>query len=115
LSINLPREDEFRFLDKLIDKDTMLAVTAERALLAELQGGCRLPLGAWARFENRTMILDASVLSADGTESIRRRGEKTCGSALEAESLGRGVADELLAAGAERLLRLAGRSVGQSQ
>jgi hydroxymethylbilane synthase len=110
-----PREDEFRFLDKLIDKDTMLAVTAERALLAELQGGCRLPLGAWARFENRTMILDASVLSADGTESIRRRGEKTCGSALEAESLGRGVADELLAAGAERLLRLAGRSVGQSQ
>jgi hydroxymethylbilane synthase len=110
-----PREDEFRFLDKLIDKDTMLAVKAERALLAELQGGCRLPLGAWARFENGTMILDASVLSADGTESIRRRGEKTCGSAFEAESLGRGVAAELLAAGAERLLRLAGRSVGQSQ
>ena len=30
----------------------MRAVTAERALLAELQGGCRLPLGAWARIED---------------------------------------------------------------
>jgi hydroxymethylbilane synthase len=110
-----PREDEFRFLDKLVDKDTMRAVKAERALLAELQGGCRLPLGAWARFEGETMILDACVLSADGAESIRRRGEKKCASASDAESLGRAMAVELLAAGAERLLRLAGRSVGQSQ
>lgn len=109
------REGEFTFLDKLVDKDTMLAVTAERALLAELQGGCRLPLGAWARFENGTMILDACVLSSDGAESMRRRGEKKCASASEAESLGRAVAEELLAAGADRLLRLAGRSVGQSQ
>ena len=109
------REDEFKFLDKLVDKDTMRAVKAERALLAELQGGCRLPLGAWARFEGEAMILDACVLSADGAESIRRRGEKKCVSVLEAESLGRAMADELLAAGADRLLRLAGRSVGQSQ
>lgn len=110
-----PREDEFRFVDKLVDQDTMRAVKAERALLAELQGGCRLPLGAWARFEGETMILDACVLSADGAESIRRRGEKKCASASDAESLGRAVAGELLAAGADRLLRLAGRSVGQSQ
>ena len=110
-----PREGEFRFLDKLVDKDTMLTVKAERALLAELQGGCRLPLGAWARFESERMVLDACVLSADGAESIRRRGEKKCASASDAESLGRAVAEELLAAGADRLLRLAGRSVGQSQ
>jgi hydroxymethylbilane synthase len=109
------REGEFAFLDKLVDKDTMLAVTAERALLAELQGGCRLPLGAWARIESGTMILDACVLSADGAESLRRRGERKCTSVMDAESLGQAVAGELLAAGAERLLRLAGRSVGQSQ
>lgn len=110
-----PREDEFSFLEKLVDKDTMRAVRAERTLLAELQGGCRLPLGAWARLENDAMILDACVLSSDGAESLRRRGEKKCVSASEAESLGRAVAEELLAAGADRLLRLAGRSVGQSQ
>jgi hydroxymethylbilane synthase len=111
-----PREDEFSFLDKLVDKDTMRAVNAERALLAELQGGCRLPLGAWARLdEGGAMILDACVLSSDGAESLRRRGERKCASASEAESLGRAVAEDLLAAGADRLLRLAGRSVGQSQ
>ena len=109
------REGEFTFLDKLVDKDTMLAVTAERALLAELQGGCRLPLGAWARIASGTMLLDACVLSADGAESLRRRGERKCTSVMDAESLGQAVAGELLAAGADRLLRLAGRSVGQSQ
>lgn len=109
-----PRREEFKILDRLIDQDTMRAVKAERALLAEVQGGCRLPLGAWARVEGETMILDACVLSEDGAESIRRHGEKICKSAADAESLGRDVAGELLAAGADRLLRLAGRSVGQS-
>jgi hydroxymethylbilane synthase len=108
------REDEFRFVERLTDKDTMHSVQAERALLAEVQGGCRLPLGAWARMEAGEMILDACVLSADGAESIRRRGKKVCNTTLEAESLGREVAGELLGAGADRLLQLAGRSVGQA-
>jgi hydroxymethylbilane synthase len=109
------RAREFAFLEKLTDPDTQLAVACERALLAELQGGCRLPLGAWARFEGGPLLLDACVLSADGGESLRRRGEKKCTSATDAELLGRAVADELLKAGADRLLRMAGRSVGQSQ
>jgi hydroxymethylbilane synthase len=108
------RADEFRFVERLTDKDTMHAVQAERALLAEVQGGCRLPLGAWARIEAGEMILDACVLSADGAEGIRRPGKKVCNTTLDAESLGREVAGELLGAGAERLLQLAGRSVGQA-
>jgi hydroxymethylbilane synthase len=109
-----PREDEFRFIERLVDKDTMRAVKAERALLAEVQGGCRLPLGAWARIEAGEMVLDACVLSTDGTESIRRRGKKVCITTLDAETLGREIACELLGAGADRLLQLAGRSVGQA-
>lgn len=108
------REDELRFVERLTDKDTMHAVQAERALLAEIQGGCRLPLGAWARIEAGEMILDACVLSVDGAESIRRRGKKGCDTTLDAESLGREVAGELLGAGADRLLQLAGRSVGKA-
>ena len=46
-----PRREEFKILDLLMNQDTMRAVKAERALLAEVQGGCRLPLGAWARME----------------------------------------------------------------
>ena len=108
------RTTEFELLNDLVDPDTMRAVTAERALLAEVQGGCRLPLGAWARTEEGEMILDACVLSTDGSESIRRRGKKICANVSDAESLGREIAGELLGAGADRLLQLAGRSVGQA-
>jgi len=103
------REDEFRWLDRLVDSETKRAVAAERAVLAELQGGCRLPLGAWARFEKDEMLLDACVLSADGSESIRRSRSGECASARDAEKLGKSVAGELGEAGADRLLRLAGR------
>jgi hydroxymethylbilane synthase len=109
-----PRKDEFSFLDGLVDKETTLAVEAERVLLGELQGGCRLPLGGWARFDRGIMTLDACVLSAQGTECLRRSGSGFCASSAEAESLGRRVAKELLAAGADRLLRLAGRTVGKA-
>jgi hydroxymethylbilane synthase len=109
-----PRREEFKVLDLLMDQDTMRALKAERALLAEVQGGCRLPLGAWARIENGAMILDARVLSEDGAECIRGRVEKVCNSAADAENLGRAVAAELLAGGADRLLRTVGRSVGQA-
>ncbi len=109
-----PRREEFKVLDLLMDQDTMRAVKAERALLAEVQGGCRLPLGAWARVENGAMILDARVLSEDGAECIRGRAEKVCNSAADAENLGRTVAAEMLAAGADRLLRMVGKSVGQA-
>jgi hydroxymethylbilane synthase len=105
------REKEFRLVDQLIDRNTMLAVKAERALLADIQGGCRLPLGAWARLEAGEMVIDACVLAVDGTESIRRRRKKVCHNELDAETLGKEVAGELLGAGAERLLHLAGRSV----
>jgi hydroxymethylbilane synthase len=109
-----PRRDEFKVLELLMDQDTMRAVKTERALLAEVQGGCRLPLGAWARVENGAMILDACVLSEDGAQAIRRRAEKVCNNAADAENLGRAVAVELLAAGADQLLRMVGRSVGQA-
>jgi hydroxymethylbilane synthase len=108
------REAELCAIERLTDQDTMLAVRAERALLAELQGGCRLPVGAWARMEAGEMILAACVLSNDGSESIRRCGKKICATGSDAESLGREVAIELLGAGADRLLQLAGRSVGQA-
>ena len=104
-------EEEFHFIEQLMDQDTMRAVKAERALLVDIQGGCRLPLGAWARIEAGEMVLDACVLSADGTEGIRRRRKKVCHNERDAETLGKEVAGELLGAGADRLLHLAGRSV----
>jgi hydroxymethylbilane synthase len=106
-----PRWDDLKFLDRLVDRQTMLAVWSERALLAKMQGGCRVPLGAWARFEGEQLTLDACVLSADGAEAIRGRAEDACDSAADAEALGQRVAAQLLEAGADRILRLVGRSV----
>lgn len=91
------------------DSETRAAVTAERALLAELEGGCQVPLGAWGRIEYGALRLDARVLAADGSECVARNAS---GAITDAEEIGRSLARELLDAGADRLLRLAGRSVG---
>lgn len=100
------------YLEPLADRDTALALAAERALLRELQGGCRVPLGAWARFEDGRLLLDARVLSPDGTESVSRSRSQGCAAPGDAEAFGRSVAKEIIDAGADRILRLAGRSVG---
>jgi len=100
-------------LQSLEDRETTFAVTAERALLEDLQGGCRVPLGAWARFKEDKLVLDACVLSPNGSECIRRNAVGPCNSVGEAAGFGRRIARELLDAGADRLLRLSGRSVGR--
>jgi len=106
------RADDVEVLDVLALLDhaeTRSGVTAERALLAELEGGCQVPLGAWGRIESGELVLDACVLSPDGTEYIRRR---ATASLQKAEALGRELAEELLAAGADRILKLVGRQLG---
>jgi hydroxymethylbilane synthase len=96
-------------LARLDDAETRAGVTAERALLAELEGGCQVPLGAWGRIEGGTLALEACVLSLDGTEYLRKR---ATGLATKAEHLGRELAREMLEAGADKILRLAGREIG---
>lgn len=99
-------------LERLENQATVQAVVCERALQQGLQGGCTIPLGAWARIEDGTMKLDACLLSPDGAESIRRSAAALCQSRADARALGQRLAKEMLEAGADRLLRLAGRSVG---
>ena len=49
------------------------AVTAERSLLATLEGGCQVPIGAHAHFEGSALHLIAMVASPDGTRVMRDR------------------------------------------
>jgi len=103
------REDEFSpAVRKLNHHPSRVAVEAERTVLAGLEGGCQVPIGAWARMESGSLRIDACVLSADGGESIR---ESRTASWENATELGRSVAAALLDRGADRLLRLAGRGV----
>jgi hydroxymethylbilane synthase len=78
------------------------AVTAERALLAALEGGCQIPIGAWARWIRGALVLDAMVASVDGTLRLDTRG--TTAEASGAAALGRRVAARLLRNGAREIL-----------
>ncbi len=92
----------------LADPETRACVTAERAVLAELEGGCQVPLGAWAYIDAGLLSLDACVVSADGSEYIRL---SRFGGMLAAETIGHKLGAELRAAGADKILLAAGRDV----
>lgn len=94
----------------LDDAGSRTCITAERALLQELQGGCQVPLGAWARLVDGELHLDAGVFSADGSESVRREHRSP---ASDPAGAGKRLGQILMEAGAGRILRLAGRTVGQ--
>lgn len=96
-------------LAKLDHPATRAGVTAERALLERLEGGCQVPLGAWGRVEDGELLLEARVLAPDGSEQVN---DRIRGAADAAERLGRELAQRMLEAGADRILRLAGRRVG---
>ncbi|MGP8157971.1 MAG: hydroxymethylbilane synthase [Candidatus Acidiferrales bacterium] len=104
--------DTSRLVSSLDDAEARACVTAERALLRELEGGCQVPLGAWARkVSDAEIILEACVLSPDGAQFVR--GDER-GAAGDAEAVGERLARTLIEAGADKILRLAGRSVGKS-
>jgi hydroxymethylbilane synthase len=95
-----------RWLAALDDAPTRLAVSAERALLAHLQGGCQVPVGALATWREGTLVLQASVCALDGSQRLSARATVATGSsgAAEAAALGRRVAEELLERGAAALI-----------
>ncbi|HEX4074773.1 MAG TPA: hydroxymethylbilane synthase [Candidatus Acidoferrales bacterium] len=100
-----------RFVAALDHDETRACVTAERALLRELRGGCQVPLGAWGRIRGGELHLEAGVFSAAGSEYVRL---DEAGAPAEAEDIGTRLAQALIEAGADRILRLAGRSVGSA-
>jgi len=84
---------------KLDHAETRAAVTAERALLAILEGGCQVPIGAYAHLEGSSIHLRAIVASPDGQRVVR---DSLCGQ--EPIALGRELGRRLLAAGAREIL-----------
>jgi hydroxymethylbilane synthase len=86
----------------LAHPETEVCVRAERAFNQRLQGGCQVPVAAYAeRVGTAGLWLRGLVCASDGSRVVRgeRRGPMTV-----AEALGSGLADELLARGAGELL-----------
>ena len=86
---------------RLEHSETRVAVTAERAVLASLGGGCQVPIGAHATVSGATVHLRAIVVSPDGTKVIRK---EASGDATDAAALGHALGDELLAEGGAKIL-----------
>ena len=86
---------------------TRQAVLAERAMNRQLQGGCQVPIGAFALHQGETLWLRGLVGSLDGREIIQA---EVRGPASQAEALGQQLATQLLAKGAGDILQAVYRS-----
>jgi len=91
-------EDLIRFLN---DQDSSIAVSAERAFLKKLEGGCQVPIAAYASIVGSILRIDGLVGTIDGKRFIRDHVE---GPVEEAESLGIKLAEILLDQGAKEIL-----------
>jgi hydroxymethylbilane synthase len=91
-------EDQIRFLN---DPDSSIAITAERAFLKKLEGGCQVPIAAFAQKVGSTLQIDGLVGTIDGKRLIRHHLE---GPIEEAEPLGTQLAEILLVKGAKEIL-----------
>ncbi|MGL5224617.1 MAG: hydroxymethylbilane synthase [Aeromonas sp.] len=80
---------------------TRVRVLTERAMNRALQGGCQVPIGAYALIEGEQIWLRGLVGSPDGTQMIR---DEIRGPLCEGEALGEQLAHRLLAAGADNIL-----------
>jgi len=83
------------------DEKTYLAVLAERSFLRTLEGGCQVPIGAFAEVRSNGFYFDGLVGSLDGSLTFRSkfRGKKS-----DAEKIGIVIAKEMLKAGAKEIL-----------
>lgn len=107
LAIECRADDDgaLRTLAGLDDEDSRLAVTAERALLRALEAGCSSPIGALAVVaagdSDTELFIRGSVTALDGSAAVRL---SATGPATDAEDVGRRLAADLLAEGADTMM-----------
>jgi hydroxymethylbilane synthase len=103
LGIELRKDDAelLAGLAFLNDDKTTVAVAAERAFLHRLEGGCQVPIGAFAEVHNGKVELTGLVASIDGKEVLK---DSLAGPIEEAKELGTQLANRLLDMGGREIL-----------
>ncbi len=91
-----------KLIEPLIDVDTSIRVSAERAMNARLEGGCSVPIAGFATLESGELSITGMVGNVDSGEMIK---QSVAGKPLAAEALGVELADKLLALGAREILK----------
>ena len=98
------RKDDTELLEGLAflnDEKTTIAVQAERAFLYRLEGGCQVPIGAFAEVDNGEVELTGLVASIDGKVVLK---ESMKAKNSDAQQLGTELANKLLDKGAREIL-----------
>ena len=98
------REDDKEvagYMSVLNDTPTFVCITAERALLAQLEGGCQVPIGALGKLTGDELVLTALVAGLDGKKMFKNQ---LTGGPEEADSIGYKLALNLADAGADAIL-----------
>ncbi|MEY3743829.1 MAG: hypothetical protein RLZZ541_884 [Pseudomonadota bacterium] len=101
IEINANRPDLLAILAPLNHADTQVCVEAERGMSRALAGSCTVPLGAYATCEADQIHITGFVASVDGKQMLI---ETASGSRNQAEALGKQLAKQLLAKGANDIL-----------
>jgi len=101
LAIETAGRPDSQICAQLDHAPTRQAVTAERALLAALGGGCQVPIGAHATVAEGRLHLVGLVISPGGDDLVR---DESRGPAADAAQIGRELGQALLAAGADHIL-----------
>lgn len=101
IEISASRPDLIATLAPLNHADTQVCVEAERGMSRALAGSCTVPLGAYAVCEADTIHITGFVASVDGKQMLV---EKTAGTRQHAEALGKALANQLIAKGANKIL-----------
>ena len=94
-------EELHDLLSKVDDAPTRITVTAERAFIAAIGGGCQVPIGVYAELVGETLEMSAMAGLPDGSRLFR---VSASGDADSPEEAGRGVARKLIATGADEIL-----------
>ncbi len=103
IGIECRERDEFMndLISPLNHRETSVCVKAERAFLRKLEGGCQVPIAAYAQLSETRLIMDGLVGSVTGDRIIRGHIE---GELDDAESLGVSLAGDILSRGAKEIL-----------
>ncbi len=104
LECRADRDDVVAALRPLADRGTTLATTAERAFARALSGTCHTPLAAYAIFRHDELWLRGLLASESGADVMRGEKSAAVGDEQAADALGRALAAEFLARGADRLV-----------
>ena len=102
IEIKKGNEAALKAVKKLHDENTHASITAERAFLKTLEGGCQVPIGAFAEVRSNGLYIDGFVGSLDGSITFRKQMK---GSRKNAEQLGKDLAKDILKAGARKVLK----------